>query len=112
MVSFSVVSEIAIVPDSECRMPTLIVSSAAMAPVTPAPIMAAVARAPTVRLTLFEHMEFPLLRRRRGSLGGSRAVDPSAGSLVRSDSGMPRDGPFATLAGTFGQFLQCSIYVD
>ena len=31
MVSFSVVSEIAIVPDSECRMPTLIVSSAALA---------------------------------------------------------------------------------
>ena len=31
MVSFSVVSEIAIVPDSECRMPTLIVSSCAIA---------------------------------------------------------------------------------
>ena len=31
MVSFSVVSEIAMVPDSECRMPTLIVSSAARA---------------------------------------------------------------------------------
>ncbi len=31
MASFRVVSEIAIVPDSECRMPTLIVSSAAMA---------------------------------------------------------------------------------
>ena len=31
IVSFSVVSEIAIVPDSECRMPTLIVSSAALA---------------------------------------------------------------------------------
>ena len=31
MASFSVVSEIAIVPDSEWRMPTLIVSSAALA---------------------------------------------------------------------------------
>ena len=31
MVSLSVVSEIAIVPDSECRMPTLIVSSWAFA---------------------------------------------------------------------------------
>ena len=31
MTSFSVVSEIAIVPDSECRMPTLIVSSCAAA---------------------------------------------------------------------------------
>jgi hypothetical protein len=49
-VSFSVVSEIAIVPDSEWRTPTLMVSSAAMAPVAPAPIMAAVAIAPNVRL--------------------------------------------------------------
>jgi hypothetical protein len=32
MTSFSVVSEIAIVPDSECRTPTLIVSSCAEAP--------------------------------------------------------------------------------
>src|SRR5689334_6679882 len=31
MASFNVVSEIAMVPDSECRMPTLIVSSAALA---------------------------------------------------------------------------------
>ncbi len=32
MASLSVVSEIAMVPESECRMPTLIVSSAANAP--------------------------------------------------------------------------------
>ena len=41
MTSFSVVSEIAMVPDSECRMPTLIVSSAARADVASGSAIAA-----------------------------------------------------------------------
>ena len=50
MTSFSVVSEIAIVPDSECRMPTLIVSSAAALPTKPAIAAAAKAANAVVRL--------------------------------------------------------------
>ena len=51
--SFSVVSLIAMVPDSECRMPILIVSSAAMAVVAPsasAPPRAAPAAPRKIRL--------------------------------------------------------------
>src|SRR5581483_4061870 len=45
MTSLSVVSEIAIVPESECRMPTLIVSSAAKAEPATRPLNAAAANA-------------------------------------------------------------------
>ncbi len=50
MTSLSVVSEIAMVPDSECRMPTLIVSSAALADVASgSAIAAASASEPRIR---------------------------------------------------------------
>ncbi len=51
MTSFKVVSEIAIVPDSECRMPTLMVSSAAFADdmASGTAIAAAAANVPRIR---------------------------------------------------------------
>ena len=57
MTSFSVVSEIAIVPDSECRMPTLIVSSAAEAGAASGTAKAAaIAAAPaTLRIMFIQH---------------------------------------------------------
>jgi hypothetical protein len=52
MTSLRVVSEIAIVPDSECRTPTLIVSSAAKAPWKAVVERMAASNAPVARLLM------------------------------------------------------------
>ncbi|MNW15151.1 hypothetical protein D3C71_2135770 [compost metagenome] len=53
MASLSVVSEIAMVPDSECRMPTLIVSSAAKAPLNAVVDRTVARNAPVTRALIF-----------------------------------------------------------
>src|SRR5262249_11381134 len=58
--SFSVVSLIAMVPDNECRMPTLIVSWAWAAP--PAPNMAADAAAKPAKTVRRSNIIFPFYR--------------------------------------------------
>jgi hypothetical protein len=73
--SLSVVSLIAIVPDSECRMPILIVSSAANAAVTPnasAPPRAALAARRNIRLV---NDMFTLVACAREA--GRRKLDPT-----------------------------------
>ena len=77
MTSLSVVSLIAIVPDSECRMPILIVSSAATAAVAPsasAPPRAAPAALKNIRLV---NDMFNLVACAREA--GRRKLDPDEG---------------------------------
>ena len=54
MTSFRVVSEIAMVPESECRMPTLMVSCAEAAPGPPSMVVPATTAPSMVRLVNIE----------------------------------------------------------
>jgi hypothetical protein len=70
MASLSVVSEIAIVPESECRIPTLMVSSAA-AP----PIMVDAIRPPSISCLNVLVIDFPLLSDVTSPHAGARRLE-------------------------------------
>ena len=90
MTSFSVVSEIAIVPESECRMPTLIVSSCASA--APANRVPASARSNPQLLKVFAHSSLCPVRS-VAELPGGRPPDASpAGARTVPDVAHRRSG--------------------
>ena len=77
MTSFSVVSLIAMVPDSECRMPTLMVSSARAAP-TPRDRDASSETAPSMLRLVNDMTMPPAIGWLRPAMGNRRATWPIA----------------------------------
>ena len=83
MTSFRVVSEIAMVPESECRMPTLMVSCAEAAPRAPSMVVPATTAPSMVRLVNIE-LNSPChgapACRVRGQTGARSGPEPREGA--------------------------------